>query len=214
MLSQILDYVDIDDFEVPADWIPLTADMFHQWNGAGDDAQIVNPNAGAELNLGRSLSGGGVVAGFSSVGYNLFADVSQYDKLIIRGTGDRLRILANRLEDHGDFKEISVGLNEWDAHWDADMQTIVLPLSELRDCNTKREGTVRHDAFTHINAIKVESGSAVVRGIWLTHNQPTEITANSLIPSGDSRFYNLNGQVVDHPRKGIYIKNGRKIVVP
>ena len=215
MLDQILNYVgiDVDDFEPAADWVALTANMFHQWEGTDDKAQVVNENPGTELNLNTSLSSGGVVIGFSSVSYNLFADVSQYDKLIIRGTGDRLRILANRLEDHGDFKEIGVDLNEKDSHWDADLQAIVLPLSELRDINTKRENTPRRDAFTHINAIKVESGSATISGLWLTPGVNTDIAASRLQRPSDGRYYNLNGQAVDSPAKGIYIRNGKKVII-
>ena len=215
VLDQILNYVgiDVDDFEAPADWIALKANMFHRWNGTGADAQVVNENAGAELNLNANLSSGAVVAGFNGVMFDYFADVSQYDKLVIRGTGDRLRILANRLEDHGDFKEISVDLNEWDNHWDADLQAVVLPLSELRDINTKRNNTPRRDAFTHINAIKVESGSATVSGLWLTPGQQTDIAASRIRPTSNSRYYNLNGQSVMQPTKGIYIKNGKKVIV-
>lgn len=215
VLDQILNYVgiDVDDFEPAADWVALTANMFHQWEGSDDKALVVNENPGTELNLNTSLGSGGVVIGFSSVSYNLFADVSQYDKLIIRGTGDRLRILANRLEDHGDFKEIGVDLNEKDCHWDADLQAIVLPLSELRDINTKRENTPRRDAFTHINAIKVESGSATISGLWLTPGVNTDIAASRLQRPSDGRYYNLNGQAVDSPVKGIYIRNGKKVII-
>ena len=214
VLDQILDYVgfDVDDFDVPADWVALTADMFRQWDGTDADARVVNSNPGAELNLDRDLSNGGVVAGFSSVAYNLFADVSQFDRLVIRGTGGRLRILANRLEDHGDFKEIGVSLNESDSHWDADLQAIVLPLSELRNCNTQREGNVRRDAFTHINAIKVDNGTARISGMWLIPAVQTKILfAGSA--SADATYYNLQGQRVTQPvRGGIYIVNGRKVI--
>jgi len=214
VLDQILNYVgiDVDEFEAPADWIALTPNMFHQWNSTGADAQVINETPGAELNLNANLNSGAVVTGFSGVMFDHFADVSQYDKLVIRGTGDRLRIIANRLEDHGDFKEISVGLNEWDSHWDADLQAIVLPLSEFRDINTKRNDTPRRDAFTHINAVKVESGSATVSGLWLTPGQQTDIAVNRVRPTSSGSYYNLHGQIVEHPRNGaIYIKDGKKI---
>ena len=214
VLDQIQNYVgfDVDDFEAPADWVALTASMFHQWDGTGADAQVVNEDPGADLNLNTDLGSGGVVAGFSSVAYNLFADVSEYDQLVIRGTGERLRILANRLEDHGDFKEISVSLNASDAHWDADLQAIVLPLSELRDCNTQRNNTQRRDAFTHINAIKVDGGTVRVTGMWLTPAVQTNIQFAKRT-SADAPYYNLQGQRVTNPvRGGIYIKNGKKII--
>ena len=41
VLNSILDYVNIDDFEAPADWVMFTSDMFHTWNGDGKDAQPI-----------------------------------------------------------------------------------------------------------------------------------------------------------------------------
>jgi len=214
VLNSIINYINVDEFEAPDDWVALTADLWHEWDGTGADAQVINANPGAELRLNATLNSGSVVAGFNSVSYILFADVSQYDKLIIRGSGGRLRILANRLEDHGDFKEISIGLNDEDPYWDADLQAVALPLSELRDCNTQRENAPRRDAFTHINAIKVESGSATVSGLWLTPAQPTDIAAiHAVKKSTAADYYSLSGQRVTRPTRGIYVKNGRKVVL-
>lgn len=64
------------------------------------------------------------------------------------------------------------------------------------------------------------SGTIVVDDMYLTNNadysRPSTIEETMMEPainSGDGNYYNLLGQPVKNPTKGIYIKNGRKIVV-
>ena len=213
VLGYIMNYVDIDDFEAPDDWTKFTASMFHEWNGTGANAQPTATTVNTEWNLNNNVGGGGTVAGFSSVSYKLFADVSQYDKLVLRGKGSGLRILANRLTDHGPYKQIIVSFNSSDPYWDTALQAVVLPLADLKTAPTN-EGRARNDSFVHINAMKVNSGSnANVTAAYLVPSAETLDVASVRSKSADGKFYNLKGQLVDRPSKGIYIVGGKKVVV-
>ena len=213
VLGYIMNYVDIDDFEAPDDWTKFTASIFHEWNGTGANAQPTATTVNTEWNLNNNVGGGGTVAGFSSVSYKLFADVSQYEKLVLRGKGSGLRILANRLTDHGPYKQIIVSFNSSNPYWDTALQAVVLPLADLKTAPTN-EGRARNDSFVHINALKVNSGSnANVTAAYLVPSAGTLDVAGVKSKSADGKFYNLSGQLVDRPSKGIYIVGGKKMVV-
>ena len=213
VLNDILSYVNVDDFEAPEEWVPLSPDMFYVWNGTGADAQTVTA-WNVDWNFGRSLSGGNVVVGSNSVTYNQFADLSQYDRLVVRGSGSGLRIIANRLVDHGEYKQFITDVNEWSPYWDTAYGVVSIPLDEIATMDDNK-GNKRVDSFVHMNTIKVNSGGQLtVKGIYLVPKQ--EISSVSIVSSErihDNSFYNMNGQLVKQPRTGIYIKNGKKVVV-
>lgn len=217
VLNKILSLVQVDDFAVPEGWEKLTASMFHEWDGSGASAQPLDKAVSADWNMGYMAGGGTTVAGFVSVGSLLYADLSRYEKMVIRGTGKTLRILANRLEDHGPWKPVNVTLNDSDPYWNADLEAIVIPLADLKNGLTN-EGVVRNDAFLHLNAIKVDWGSSAnVSGIYLVPSDDT-VDADNVKSAPEatvpSRWYNLSGQHVKRPtRGGIYIHNGKKVVV-
>ena len=213
VLGDIIAFTGIDDFEAPDNWSLLTASMWCRWNGTGADAQPVDYNVGAEMNLNTSIGGGGVVAGLSSVTYNIFADLTDYDKLVIRGKGSGLRVIANRLTDHGPYKIIILSLDSSSPYWDSNLQAVVLPLDELKTAPTN-QGVARNDNFLHLNAIKVDNGNtATVTGLYLIPTDTESIIPTLANSGADNRYYNMNGQQVAHPKKGIYIMNGHKVVI-
>ena len=213
VLRQITSYVNIDDFEVPEGWEPLMASMFHEWDGTGIDAKPLDKDVKVDWNFNTDAGGGTAIAGFVNVDHNQFADLSAYDKLVLRGTGDGLRILANRLVAHGPWKQINVSFNSYDPYWDSDLQCIVFPLDDLKTTPTN-EGKTRNDAFVHLNALKVDWSSVVnVRAAYLIPSAETMSVSQIIAAHDDGRYYNLQGQPVAHPTKGIYIRNGKKIVI-
>ena len=111
------------------------------------------------------------------------------------------------------YKQIIVSFNSSDPYWDASLQAVVLPLSALKTATTN-EGKTRNDSFVHINALKVNSGSnANVTAAYLVPSAETLDVATVRRTVGDGKFYNLKGQLVDRPSKGVYILNGKKVVV-
>ena len=215
VLSMIENILDIDDFEPLAEWIPLTASFFHKWDGTGKNANVMDMPVNVDWNVGKEAGSGVAVAGFVNVDHDNYADISGYDKLIIRGKGNNLRILANRLVAHGQWKEIKVSFNEYDKYWDDDLKCIVIPLDDFRTKLTSSNET-RIDDFVHLHVLKVDwNNNLKVNGVWLVPNENStdikSVCQNRNIPS-DNRYYNLNGQVVDNPSNGVYIYNGKKVV--
>jgi len=213
VLDDILSYVNVDDFEAPEEWVPMTRDMFYVWNGTGADAKPVQ-DWNLDWNLGSSLSGGNVVVGSNSVTYNQFADLSKYERLIVRGSGSGFRIVANRLEDHGPYKELITDINEQSPYWDSEYGVLSIPLEVLSNKNDSK-GASRIDGFVHLNTIKVSSGNQLtVKDLYLVPKPEVNSVDMALRSQvNDGKYYNLNGQEVKHPTKGMYIRNGRKVVI-
>ena len=222
VLNSILSFVNIDDFEAPEGWVPLTASMFHQWDGSGADAQPLDTPVSVSWQMGYNVGGGEAIAGFVGVEENRYADLSDYQSLVLRGTGNGLRILANRLVAHGPWKQIVVAFNDSDPYWDADLQAIVVPLDKLRTM-PDTNGEPRTDDFLHLNALKVDWSSTIkLQSAYLIPK--TDLAAiDDVTFDTNSRCYSLSGQQVQLPlrtadgrltgKKGIYIIGGRKFIV-
>lgn len=213
VLDDILSYVNVDDFEAPEEWVPLERNMFYVWDGTGATAKPVQ-DWNLDWNLGSSLSGGNVVVGSNSVTYNQFADLSNYDRLIVRGSGSGFRIVANRLEDHGPYKELITDINGQSPYWDSEYGVLSIPLEVISSKNDSK-GTPRIDGFVHLNTIKVNSGSQLtVKELYLVPKaEVNSIEMAQRSQFNDGKYYNLNGQIVERPTKGMYIRNGRKVVI-
>ena len=167
VLDQITAFINIDDFEMPDGWVPLAANMFYEWDSTGKDATPLDKWVNVDWNMNSVAGGGTAVAGFANVEYNRFADISAYEKMVIRGSGSGLRILANRLVDHGEWKQIVVSFDESDPYWDDDLQAIVIPLEDLKNKETTSNNE-RVDDFVHLNVLKVDwNSSCTVRGVYL-----------------------------------------------
>ena len=160
-------FVAMNDFETPDNWVILTKDMFFLWDGSGADA-TPQYNNGADLNLDVDLASGDIVAGYGGVEWNMFADLSKYDKIVLRGKADgNIRMLANRLVAGGEWKEITAVFNENDQYWNSGYKALVIPLDDFRNKRTSSDN-VRVDDFVHLNAIKVNWGAtANVQAIYL-----------------------------------------------
>lgn len=155
VLNSIVSLVNVDDFEMPDGWIALASEMFKEWDGVDADAQPLDKDVNVDWNIGQNTGGGKALAGFVNVDHNQYADISPYEKLVLRGTGSGLRILTNRLVPHGPWKQIVVSFREDDPYWDSELGAIVIPLEEIRTMRTT-ENEWREDDFVHLNALKVD----------------------------------------------------------
>lgn len=210
---------EMDLLDVPGEWMALTSDMFHKWSGSGADATPLDTRVSVDWNMRQNANGGTAVAGFVGVEHDTYADITDYDKLVIRGTGSGLRILSNRLVAHGSYKQIRVDFKPSDPYWDDELQAIVVPVEDLRTIPTT-DGDDRQEDFVHLHVLKVDwNSSANIRGAWLVPSQQMmavqPIRQEQRIPGAlmDGQYRNLQGLVVAHPTPGIYIRNGRKVVV-
>ena len=57
------------------------------------------------------------------------------------------------------------------------------------------------------------TGSVNLRNVYVTNGDDTGIDAISQQPAADTRYYNLAGQRVAQPTKGLYIVNGKKVIL-
>jgi len=213
VLSQITKYITVDDFEAPENWVALVDNMFYEWNGSGDGAQALN-SKNPEWNMKSDVSNGGVVVGFSAVDPCWYADLSQYEKLVIRGKGGSVRILSNRDVTTREWKELTPSFNENDPYWNADYEALVIPLDDIMT-KTTNSNNQRNDTYVHLNAIKANWGNTVnVQSIYLVpKDDSSNIDIAKVEGFKDNRYYNLQGQPVAKPTKGLYILNGKKVLV-
>ena len=86
----------------------LTEDMFKEWDGVTADAQVVNDNPFREYQVGTEVGAGGTIYGNGSVLAKLYADLTEYDHMIIEVASGTPRLLFDRSEDtSSDFIEIN-----------------------------------------------------------------------------------------------------------
>ena len=79
-------------------------------------------------------------------------------------------------------------------------ETVSFTFSESVYNNLKTKGLVIHGAKVTINKIVLKGEATGIIPVFIT-------------PKSDNTIYNLQGQRVDNPQHGIYIRNGKKFVV-
>lgn len=217
VLDNIVSYLAIDDFEPQEGWVALQPNMFHKWDGSGADAKPLDTSVFVDWNMQQNSGGGVAIAGFVNVDHDTFADLSDYEAMVIRGKGSGLRILANRLVPHGSWKQLIVSFNENDRYWNREYQAVVVPLDVIRTMDDT-DKKVRVDAFVHLDALKVDWGSTLnVSSVWLIPSAKTATpaiheTATARSAYHDGQYRTLQGQVVTTPSHGVYIYNGKKVI--
>ena len=97
----------------PEQWVEVTADMWHQWGSEADPTHckkdaVITGDMTPAWNLNSDIGAGACVLGAENVTWNLYADITEYEKLIIFGTGGPgMRVMCNRIIDEGAWKNMA-----------------------------------------------------------------------------------------------------------
>ncbi len=129
----------------------LTSLPFSQWD-VKVEGEFSNEETNHKYNLNQNVAEGGVIAGYSTVDHNKYIDLSNYDRMVIEGTGGVVRFMFNRLVKDGPLTEIKSDL-------DANGGKIIINLKEIDN-----------NEFVHLNGIKVEWGNTASVKSILLHN--------------------------------------------
>ena len=220
-----------DEWMDPEQWVEVTAEMWHAWEAPDGvhctkDATVAGEMSPA-WNLNSDIGAGSCILGAENVTWNLYADITEYDKIIIFGTGGPgMRVMCNRIIDEGAWKNLVVGFNADDAHWNADLECLAIDLSEFKtmactangegDAEGVKTGDERVDDFVHLHCLKNAWGGEFpvnVSGVYLWKAGGSAGINNVKADVKDAAYYNLAGQKVANPQKGLFIHNGKKVVL-
>ena len=141
--------------------------------------------------------------------YPAGADMSGYKYLVIK-----LKKAQNCDAHLNIFTQNSIWSDGYESPGFSSKKQIVIDLQKAKTKNGVKLNTkdIRIVAFWGNG-----NGTIVVDDIYLTNNDDytpngIEPIVNSPAESHDGRYYNLLGQPVSHPQKGLYIRNGRKVM--
>ena len=84
---------------------------------------------------------------------------------------------------------------------------------EFQKLSTEGVTVPAKKAYVQIAKSAFGGGGAHELGISFGNEDVTAINAVKVVAKADNRYYNLSGQVVANPTKGIYILNGKKVVI-
>ncbi len=191
----------------------LTKAMYHEWSGPEADATIVKEEPGnCEYNIGTGEAAGQIY-GHSTVPVNCYADVSEYDEIMIVGEpGKVTRFCMNR--QWGDDKKTDENAAEMMVDKRVTLDEYGMGTLDLHDLV---RGTIKDD-FAHINAIKDGSwASQKVTAIGLVKKDPTGIDTITDFATGEViECVNAAGVRVNPSTKGVVIlkyKNGKTVKI-
>ena len=213
----------------PDSWVEVESSMWHAWAAADGTHANANVTISGEMTpawfLNADRNGGECVIGAENVTWNLFADLSEYDYIILFGSGAGCRVMCNRIIDEGAWKNLVIGFNNTDPYWDEELSCLAIPLADFKTMKCKangdgdaegvKTGDERIDDFVHLHCLKNDWGGEFpvnISVVYLWKNSdPTGIkTVKTTVEDG--AYYNLAGQKVANPEKGVFIHNGKKIV--
>ena len=174
------------------DFDELNRNMFHTWNWTlGDTEDVANATQTGSLDgnfisrIGATVVAGNEVIGTSTVSYLTYADISDYDKMIITGTsGMVVRVLLNRKKvGDGGGDSYGGGLEEIFATINDDGYAVV----NLSAVSTSY-------GYLHLNAVKMAWGSpsgSVTKILLVKTAHPHTVSGTTTLDKGKEKTFHL-----------------------
>lgn len=200
------------------DGVELTKDMFHIWDGTSKDAQPTDQKVYMDWNVGAAspTPSGSVICGDGNVTETLYADLSEYNYMVVYGEGTNPRFMFNRTVKGGQQADGGMIAIENRA-FDEETGAIVINLKkDLVRTVPGQDPTI--DDFAHLVCIKAPwAGEATcsVSAIYLYNTLPEEFGGdpstgiNNVNTAADDvvvATYNAAGAQVAPNAKGLIIQ--------
>lgn len=192
--------------------VELTKDMWQKWDGVTKDAQPTDEKVYIDWNIGQDEFGGGtVMCGTSTVAEDVYADLSDYNYLVIYGSGPNPRVMLNRTVKGG--QQADGGMIELRPSYGEETGAAIINLkTDL--VRTPKDAASSVDDFAHLVTIKANWGEEKtnISTIQLYKTLPEELGGTTGIKNvhvaGDAAVatFNAAGAKVAASAKGLVIK--------
>lgn len=156
--------------------VELTKDMWQKWDGVTKDAQPTDEKVYIDWNIGQDEFGGGtVMCGTSTVAMDVYADLSDYNYLVIYGSGPNPRVMLNRTVNQG--QQADGGMIELRPSYGEETGAAIINLkTDL--VRTPKDAPSSVDDYAHLVTIKAnwsETEKTNISTILLYNTLPEEL---------------------------------------
>ena len=192
--------------------VELTKDMWQKWDGVTKDAMPTDERVYIDWNIGQDEFGGGtVMCGTSTVAMDVYADLSDYNYLVIYGSGPNPRVMLNRTVDQG--QQADGGMIELRPSYSEETGAAIINL-KTNLVRTPKDAASSVDDYAHLITIKANWGEEKtnISTMLLYKTLPEELGGTTGIKNvhvaGDAAVatFNAAGAKVAANAKGLVIK--------
>lgn len=192
--------------------VELTKDMWHKWDGVTKDAQPTDEKVYIDWNIGQEeFAGGTVMCGTSTVAMDVYADLSDYNYLVIYGSGPNPRVMLNRTTENG--QQADGGMIELRPSYGEETGAAIINLKKDL-VRTPKDAASSVDDYAHLVTIKANWGDdkSNISSMLLYKTLPEELGGTTGIKNvhvaGDAAVatFNAAGAKVSANAKGLVIK--------
>lgn len=193
--------------------VVLTKDMWQKWDGVTKDAQPTGEKAWIDWNIGQEeFPGGAVMCGTSTVAMDVYADLSDYNYLVIYGSGPNPRVMLNRTDKDG--QQDNGGMIELRPSYGEETGAAIINLKKDL-VRTPKDAASSVDDYAHLVTIKANWGNdkSNISTMLLYKTLPEELAGGAtgiknVHVAGDAAVatFNAAGAKVSANAKGLVIK--------